>query len=145
MAESALEQLIFSEQVIGNISTQKHLLRASQYGYDGLRLDVVLEAATAYLNILGAKARRKIQQDKLDLTRRNLGIAKQRAAVGYSGQSDVYRWESRFYTANTELLAAKNDVELAKMQLNVVLNRPVDEVFVAEEAGFEESGYAESP
>lgn len=140
---AALEQTIFSEQMLGNISTQKHLLRASQYDYDGLRLDVVLEAGTAYLNILGAQARRKILQDQLDLTRRNLGIAKQRAAVGYSGQSDVYRWESRFYTANTELLAAKNDVELAKMQLNVVLNRPVEEAFVAEEAGFEESGYTE--
>jgi outer membrane protein TolC len=41
------------------------------------------------------------------------------------------------------LLAAKNEVELAKMQLNVVLNRPLREVFVAEEAGFEESGYVD--
>ena len=140
---ATLEQLIFSEQVIGNISTQKHFLRASRYGYDGLRLDVVLEAATTYLNVLRAKVGRRIQKDNVDLTRRNLGIAKQREAVGYSGRSDVYRWESRFFTASTDLLAAKNNVELAKMQLNVLLNRPVDETFVAEETGLDESGYVD--
>ncbi len=137
----AVEQLVFSEQAIGNVSIQKHLLRASEHSYEQLQLDVILEAAIAYFNILRAKTGRKIQKDNVDLTRRNLEISKQREAVGYSGRSDVYRWESRLATANTDLLAAKNDVELAKMQLNQLLNRPIDEAFIAQETTLSDSLY----
>ena len=137
----AVEQLVFSEQAIGNVSIQKHLLRASEHSYEQLQLDVILEAAIAYFNILRAKTGRKIQKDNVDLTRRNLEISKQREAVGYSGRSDVYRWESRLATANTDLLAAKNDVELAKIQLNQLLNRPIDEAFIAQETTLSDSLY----
>ena len=137
----AVEQLIFSEQAIGNVSIQKHLLRASEQGYEQLQLDVMLDAAVAYFNVLRAKTGRNIQKDNVDLTKRNLEIAKQREAVGYSGRSDVYRWGSRLATANTDLLAGKNDVELAKIQLNQLLNRPINEAFIAQETTLSDSLY----
>lgn len=130
-ATAGVEQLIFSPQAIGNMSIQNHLLHASEYGYERLKLDIVLDASVAYFQVLKAKTGRKIQQDNVALTKRNLEISRQREAVGYSGRSDVYRWESRLIAANTNLLAAKNDVELAKIQLNQLLNRPIDEAFIA--------------
>ena len=136
---AGIEQLIFSEQAMGNVSIQKYLLRASEYGYEKLKLDVILSASEAYFNVLRAKIRRKIQQDNVALIKRNLEIARQREAVGYSGRSDVYRWESQLTAANTDLLAAKNDVELTKIQLNQLLNRPIDEAFIAQETTLSDS------
>ena len=138
---AGIKQLIFSEQAMGNVSIQKYLLQASEYGYEKLKLDVILNASGAYFNVLRAKIRRKIQQDNVALIRRNLEIARQREAVGYSGRSDVYRWESRLTAANTDLLAAKNDVELTKIQLNQLLNRPIDEAFIAQETTLSDSLY----
>ena len=138
---AGIKQLIFSEQAMGNVSMQKHLLRASEYGYEKLKLDVILQAAGAYFDVLRAKTRREIQQDNVALIKRNLEIARQREAIGYSGRSDVYRWESRLIAANTDLLAAKNAVELTKIQLNQLLNRPIDEAFVAQETTLSDSLY----
>ena len=138
---AGIKQLIFSEQVMGNVSIQKYLLQASEYDYEKLKLDVILNASGAYFNVLRAKIRRKIQQDNVALIRRNLEIARQREAVGYSGRSDVFRWESRLTAANTDLLAAKNDVELAKIQLNQLLNRPIDEEFIAQDTALSDSLY----
>ena len=138
---AGIEQLIFSDSARGNVSIQKHLLQASEYGYNKVKLDVILNAAEAYFQILKATTGRRIQSDNVELTRRNLEIAKQREAVGYSGRSDVYRWESRLAAANTDLLAAKNNVTLAKIQLNQLLNRPIGEPFIARETTLSDSLY----
>ena len=138
---AGIRQLIFSEQAMGNVSIQKYLLRASEYGYEKLKLDVILDAAGAYFDVLRAKTRREIQRDNVALIRRNLEIARHREAIGYSGRSDVYRWESRLIAANTDLLAAKNDVELTKIRLNHLLNRPIDEAFIARETALSDSLY----
>ena len=131
---ASVAQLIFSEQALGNMAIQKHLLRASEYGYDQLKFDVILNASIAYFNVLRAKTLRKIRKDNVNLTEQNLEISKLREAVGYSGRSDVYRWESKLATATTDLLEAKNNVKLARIQLNQLLNRPLDEDFIAQEA-----------
>lgn len=138
---AGIEQLIFSERALGNVSIQKYLLQASEYGYEKVKLDVILNAAVAYFQILKATTGRRIQSDNVELTRRNLEIAKQREAVGYSGRSDVYRWESRLVAANTDLLAAKNNVTSAKIQLNQLLNRPIGEHFIARETTLSDSLY----
>ena len=138
---AGIEQLIFSEQAIGNVSIQKHLLRASEYGYEKLKLDVILDAARAYFDVLRAKTRREIQQDNVALIKKNLEIARHREAIGHSGRSDVYRWESQLIAANTDLLAAKNSVELTKIQLNQLLNHPIDEAFIAQETTLSDSLY----
>jgi len=138
---ASVEQLIFSEQAIGNVTIQKHQLRGVEYGYEQVKLDVILNAAVAYFNVLKAKTGRKIQKDNVDLTNHNLEIAKQREAVGYSGRSDVYRWESSLTVAITDLLAAQNNVALAKVQLNQLLNRPMDQVFITQEISLSDSLY----
>ena len=104
-------------------------------------VDVALEAAVGYLEVLRALASWRIQKNDVDLTRKNLGIAKQREAVGYSGRSDVLRWESRFVTSTTDLLELRNEVDRAKMKLNVILNRPVAEPFAAQEVDLAGDGY----
>ena len=134
-------QLFFSERTMGEVSIKNYRLHSAEYGYEKLKLDAILDAAVAYFQVLRAKTGRKIQRDNVALTKRNLEIARQREAIGYSGRSDVYRWESRLTAANTNLLSAKNAVDLAKIQLNQLLNRPIGEAFIAREAALSDSLY----
>lgn len=129
----AARQILYSDDIAGQITSRKHLLTAAQSALRQTRLDVVLSAALAYLNILKAKTGIKIRQDDVDMTRRHLGIAKKREAIGYSGRADVFRWESNLAGARTDLIVAKNAHRLAKQELNRILNRPLEEAFAVHE------------
>lgn len=130
---------------MSNLTIQKHQLRASKYGYTQQKLDIILEAANNYLNILPAKTVLNVRKDDVALTKQNLVISKRRQTVGYSGQSDVYRWESILASAATNLLEAKNNVKLAKIKLNQLLNRPLNEDFIVQEIFLEEASLIDSP
>ena len=49
--------------------------------YDQAELDLIQDAATAYINILQAKSLVTIQVENVNLTRDNLNIAKAKEAV----------------------------------------------------------------
>jgi outer membrane protein TolC len=89
----------------------------------------MLEAGEAYFSILAAQTFVDLQKKNLDRTRKNLEVSKQREAAGYSSRSDVYRWESQLATETKNLIEAKNTLRLAKIQLNKIINKPLDENF----------------
>ncbi len=137
-----LQQLIFSEGQSGNVDIQQYLLDASQYSLEQQKLDVILDAATAYFTVLKAKTGRSIQQENVKITRQNLTIAKQREAVGFSGRSDVYFWESQLATATTDHLSAFNQYKLSQIQLNQILNYSLSDKFTLQEISLTRGVYA---
>jgi outer membrane protein TolC/ABC-type uncharacterized transport system substrate-binding protein len=126
---ASLQQLIFSEQAFGNISIQKHLLNASESTREQVKLDIMLETGEAYFDILQAQSTVQLFKDNIIRIKKNLEISKQRESVGYSSSSDVYRWESQLATETKNLIEAKNILRLTKIQMNRILNRPLDESF----------------
>ena len=77
----------------------------------------------------------RIQDENLDVSRRNLKIARTRNAVGYAGVADVFRWESEVARATQASIEAFNNLYLAQMQLNRLLNRTdIGEEFEVEDA-----------
>jgi len=126
---ATLDQVIFSEQLLANVTIKKHELNASQYSLNQTELDTVQETGVAYFDILKAVTNRRIRKDYLDLTRKNLDIARKRFSVGYSGAADVYRWESEAASAKNSLIEAHAAVLTAKQRLNQLLFRPIDEEF----------------
>ena len=131
---ASLQQVIFSEQALGNIAIQKHLLTASEQSREQIKLDIMLDAGEAYFNILSAQTFVELRKENLDRIKKNLEISKQRETVGYSSRSDVYRWESQLATETKNLIEAKNTLRLAKIQLNKILNKPLDENFNVKDA-----------
>ncbi len=125
----SVEQLVFSEAQMANMTVKRHLLDAARYDFKTAQLDAVLDAAVAYFNALKAKTALYVQKENVELTRKHLAISKQRQTVGYSGPSDVYRWESNLASATTDLLEARNNYRLSKILLNRKLNRPLAEAF----------------
>jgi outer membrane protein TolC/ABC-type uncharacterized transport system substrate-binding protein len=130
---ASLQQVIFSEQALGNISIQKHLLRAGGKSREQVGLDIMLEAGEAYFAILQAQSYVSLRKENLNRTKKNLGISKQRETVGYSSLSDVYRWESQLAAETGDLIEAKNTLRLAKIQLNKILHTPLDTEFTVQD------------
>lgn len=131
-------QLLYSESASANLSIQKHLQTAREDERHGVELDIALDAATAYLNVLRAKALNRIQRGNLKLTVSNLELARLRESVGASGRSDVYRWESEAATSRKNVIDAEAQTEVAKIAMNRVLNRPLEEPFATEETAIDD-------
>jgi len=128
-ANLALQQLLYSSDAWAALGIEKHLQYSRQEDYDSLRLDISLAAANAYLNILRAEALLEIEKENLGLTQANLHRSEVRESVGISGLADVYRWESNEATNRQAVLDAGASVRIARIELNRLLNRPLDERF----------------
>ena len=135
-------QLIYSDQVMGNITSQKYLYQASLLDHKNIELDVIFKAVQAYFRILKAKTSRKIIKDNINLIKKNLKTAEQREIIGYSGRSDVLRWKSQLATTTSDFLVAQQEVILAKNDLNRILNRSQDEPFYIEDTSMDDTVFS---
>lgn len=134
-----LTQTIFSEQVLANNRIQQYLVLAQKEALSAQSLDIVLDVATVYLNLMQAKTGELIQKQNLELTRKNLELARISSSLGQSGPSDLYRWQGEIATAKANLLNATASRRQAEIFLNQILNRPIDEEFNTEEIDIENS------
>ena len=129
-----VSQVIYSEPAWANYSIQKNIQKSREAELQSLRLDVALEASTAYLHILQAKTNERIQKDNLKLTRSNLETAQVREFVGIAGPAELYRWEAEISAARNSVISANSQRNLAEMELNRILHRPLEEPFTTAEA-----------
>ncbi|MEW5875870.1 MAG: TolC family protein [Candidatus Zixiibacteriota bacterium] len=123
-------QLIFSDAAWANLSIERRLQDSRVAERDRLRLDITQEAASAFFQVLRARAFERIQKENLSLTRSHLDLARTRLAVGAAGPSDVYRWESEIASGRRAVIDASAARNLAEMDLNRLLNRPTEEPFL---------------
>ncbi|MTI32475.1 TolC family protein [Xanthovirga aplysinae] len=127
-------QVIFDEQLMGEVRVQKLLADAVAFDYEAFRLDNIQFAATAYFDILRARNLLSIAQDNLRFTKENLEVARAREEVGYADISDVYRWEANEAQQTAQVIGAKNIYDLTQISLNILLNRPYTEPFIIRES-----------
>lgn len=130
-----LTQLLWSEAARANVDIQKKLQLALEVEETALRLDVALDAATAYVGVLRAQTLERIRRDDLRLTRSNLELARIRESIGVSGPAEVYRWESELASGKREAIRANSQRNVAEIELNRILNRPLEESFSTQEVG----------
>lgn len=133
LASGSFSQLVLAEPVFANIAIQRILKKSAEYGLVESQLDVVIDVSEAYLNVLRAKSNLDIQQQNLAVTRENYDITRAKEAVGYSGASDINRWEAQLALANIELNDAVASYRQARFLLNQLLNRPINEEFQLED------------
>ncbi len=129
---ATVTQLVFSEPALANISIQRNLQRSREEEFESLRLDIGLEAAIAYLDVLRAKTIEEIQKENLLLSRSNLELARVRESVGVAGPAEVYRWEASIAQDRQSVIQANSRRNLAEIQFNRILHRPLEEHFTLE-------------
>ncbi len=136
-SELTLQQLLFSSEAVANLSAQKSLQQSRQLNRNALELDVGLEAAEAYLNVLRSKTLEQVQQDNLDLTLASLRMARQRERIGSAGPGERLRLESELARRRGDRIDAYAIRSAAEITLNQVMNRPLSEPFATPEADLE--------
>ena len=130
---ATLTQLVYAEPARANSAIQRHLQQGRRLEWAQLRLDIVQEAAKAYINVLRAEAFERVQRENLDLTRSNLEMARVRQTVGTAGPAEVFRWDSQIATARRNVIEANAQRNLAEIALNRLLHRPLEEDFETRE------------
>ncbi len=131
-AGASFSQLILSEPAMANIAIQKLLFESQQQVQKESELDVILEVAQRYFNYLQVLALAELQNNNIQAVNQNLTIARDKEKVGYSGASDVYRWQTELDLAKTDLYETNAQLKAVRYQLNETLNRPIDEAFTIE-------------
>ena len=127
--------MLYSEPAWANYSIQGHIQKSREFEREQIRLDIAKDAATSYMNVLRSGTFERIQKDNLERSRTNLELARLRESVGFSGRSEVFRWESEIATRRNSLISANSNRNLAEIALNRILHRPLEEPFEVEETG----------
>lgn len=128
-----LSQLIYADDAWSNYAIQKILTQAARHQETAQMLDTIATTAEGYINLLKAKSNHHILENNLNVTRQNLSIARKKQVVGYTGATDVYRWESELAQNKILLNDAFRDILHAQTYLNQLLDRPLTDSFEIEE------------
>ena len=137
-AGTSFHQLIYSDDVKAGYDIERNLQDLRFEERAELRLDVILEAAESYLNVLRSKTIERIQKNNLGLTRSNLELAQARVEIGQAGRDELFRWESQISTNRKDVVEASAVRSQAEIAVNRVLNRPIEETFFTVEAGLDD-------
>lgn len=129
----ALSQVLVSDQTWATYANAGHAQEGRVAERRRTQLDVVLDAVTAYLNVLRAKAIAKVERANVRTTRSNLELAELRERTGASSMADVYRWQAELAQGRRTVIKADSRVQIAQVELNRILNRPLEEPFITEE------------
>ncbi len=137
-ATARLTQPLLVEQAWAGFSVQRRLEKSREYELRATELDVVLAAASAYLDVLRAKALVRIQQQNLDTTRSNLQRARSRVAIGAGTRAEVFRFELQIANDRKAVIDAFTGRQAAEIALNRILGHPLEESFSTAEAAIDD-------
>ena len=126
-------QLIYSDKAWTGYEAEKLLQDSRGENRESLRLDIILATSSSYLNVLRAETVEAIEKENLKLTRANLERAQVRVNIGAAGPEEVYRWEVEIAKRRQNVLQAESSTLDSKNELNRILNRPLQELFLTEE------------
>ena len=138
LASVELDQLIYSDDAWAAYDIQQRLQEARQSDRDRIALDVTLETASAYIDVLRAKTQERIARENLRLTHENLERARIRTQVGVASLAEVYRWEAQLAADRQTVIFANAQRNNAEIQLNRILDHPGEESFATVEVGLED-------
>lgn len=139
LLSGSASQVIFSEPILANVAIQRILKASEEKLLLQTQLDVVIDVTNAYMNILFAKNNLNIQEQNVKRNNDNYNISKAKEVIGYTGASDINRWEAELANAKINLNNSFASLRQAKFQLNQLLNRPIDEPIDVTDATIAES------
>jgi len=122
----SVTQILYNDPVISQYRAARRSYLGSVDDQESTRLDVIEDAARAFVQFLQSKVLVRIEADNLRLTRTNLGLARIRHEVGNAGPEEVYRWEAELASQKATLLDAESDVETARAALNQAMGVALD-------------------
>lgn len=102
---------------------------AARHSYESARRSVVVDARSAYFDVLRTESLLAISQDAAEAARGNLATAQRRFDIGAVPRVELLRWRVTLADAERALAEAEGAVTLARTQFASVLGLPLDESF----------------
>lgn len=90
------------------------------------RQDIILEAKQSYFLLLKAQKLMKIAEDTVKQIDAQKEVAKHFYEVGMTPLNDLLQSQVELANANQELIAARNSLENAESNFNLLLRKPID-------------------
>jgi outer membrane protein TolC len=118
---------LYSENAWAGYGSERRLQQGREAVREQTRLDVVLDAARAYINVLQARTLTDVRRSNLYRTRSNLETARVRESVGSTSRADVYRWQGEVANARRDVISAESQVRVAILELKRVLDLPLNQ------------------
>jgi outer membrane protein TolC len=134
----SVSQLLYSDSARAGVEISRLLQDSREMDYQVARLDVALETAIAFLNVLRAQVLERVALENRRLTESNLELARKREQIGFSGPADVYRWESELATDRSEVNRTHSLVHSAFLQLNLLMHAGLEPMFEADPPSLED-------
>jgi outer membrane protein TolC len=126
-------QLLYDEDSWSNYSVEKKLQTSREEQRNTVELDIIRNAAVAYLDVLRAKTLEQVEKDNLKLTRANLERAQVRVSIGIANRSEEFRWQTEIARNRANVLFAQATTRQSENRLNRLLSRPLEEKFITTE------------
>ncbi len=108
---------------------------AALHAYESARRSVIVQAESAYFDLLRAQALMKVQEEALQAATDNADAAERRLDVGLSNRADYLRWKAQQANEQTKLIEARGGLDLARTQLLNVLGMSLDTTPVLGDVG----------
>ena len=122
-------QLLYSPNAHAGLGAQKEQYKSDVAANRVTRLDTMLAAAEAYLNVLRAKTAERVNRNNLNLARTNLALAESRNTIGVAGREEVHRWQIEIAQARASVISASAQRNQAEIELNRILRQPLEAAF----------------
>lgn len=122
-------QVIYSPLALSAYFGQEDLYKSVQEQLSQGRLDLVLEVIQSYLNVLRTEAVQRLNRQNLGRIRTNRALAELRVEIGTSGRQDIARWDIELADGRAETIQASATRNQAEIDLNRILNVPLEEDF----------------
>jgi outer membrane protein len=132
-------QTLYEEGSWMNYKVESKTQDARVQNFERSRLDTMLDAGLAYVELLRARTNERIQRENLLRSKKNLDLARVRVAVGTADISEEYRWQvevadSQRSVINTGALRSASEIEL-----NRVLYRDPEAAIDPQELPYDEA------
>lgn len=94
--------------------------------YESTRRAVIVDAKSAYFDMLRADALLGVQRDAASAAAENADAAGRRFQAGLSNRADILRWKAQLANEERKLVEAEGALTLARTRLLSVLGLPLD-------------------
>jgi len=138
-------QSIYSAEAWMRFRSRQLRQEGREYGYFSDVLDIMLQAGVDYVGVLRAEAQERIQRENIQLTREYLELARLRLEIGVANASELYRWQVTLAENQRSVVEARALVGQTKVELNRVLNRPLEHPIAPIDLPVDEAGRTRPP
>lgn len=107
---------------VNNILRQKYALSAYQLQVDKTKDDIVLNIATAYLQILFSQELLQVAQSQLEVTQQQVEKTKKLVEVGNKAMGDLMQIQAQASTEKLNVTTSNNNLKLSYLNLGQLLD-----------------------